>query len=102
MTLSHSLQHELAARGVRIQAVLPGATATEIWDCAGFPIRNLQASIVMSADTKVGTALVGLDNGEGVTIPPLQDGDAWLRFEAARQALAPQLGHSMAAPRYSL
>src|SRR2546425_11786654 len=29
LALSHSLQHELADKGLRIQEVLPGATATE-------------------------------------------------------------------------
>jgi short-subunit dehydrogenase len=47
LALSHSLQHELAAQGVRIQAVLPGATATELWDKAGLPLKDLPASIVM-------------------------------------------------------
>ncbi len=30
IALSHSLQHELADKGIRIQAVLPGATATDL------------------------------------------------------------------------
>jgi hypothetical protein len=33
----------------------------------------------------VDAALVGLDQGELVTIPGLYDGDAWTRFEAARR-----------------
>jgi short-subunit dehydrogenase len=35
IALTQSLQHELADKGVRIQAVLPGATATPFWDVAG-------------------------------------------------------------------
>jgi len=35
LALSHSLQHELADKGIRIQAVLPGATATDLWETAG-------------------------------------------------------------------
>src|SRR5207253_1904362 len=50
LALTHSLQHELGAKGLRIQAVLPGATATEIWDKAGLPVQNLPASIVMSPE----------------------------------------------------
>src|ERR1700722_4582064 len=34
LAFSQSLQHELAQKGVRIQAVLPGATATEFWEIA--------------------------------------------------------------------
>jgi short-subunit dehydrogenase len=35
LALTQSLHHELAAKGVKVQAVLPGATATEFWDAAG-------------------------------------------------------------------
>src|SRR5713101_2787198 len=102
LALSHSLQHELAAKGVRIQAVLPGATATEIWDKAGLPLKDLPASIVMSPEDMVDAALVGLDQGELVTIPGLHDGDQWTRFEAARRAISKQFGNSVAAPRYRI
>src|SRR5216684_4161593 len=100
LALSHSLQHELGAKGVRIQAVLPGATATEIWDKAGLPVKNLPASIVMSPEDMVDAALVGLDQGELVTIPSLHDGDEWTRFEAARRALSKRFGNAAPAPRY--
>src|SRR5690606_9702737 len=35
---SQSLHHELADKGVRIQVVLPGATATEFWQNGGLQI----------------------------------------------------------------
>ena len=41
LNLSKSLQAELGRHGVRVQAVLPGATRTEIWDRAGTPIAHL-------------------------------------------------------------
>jgi short-subunit dehydrogenase len=100
LALSHSLQHELADKGIRIQAVLPGATATELWEIAGLPYQNLPTGIVMSAEDMVDAALVGLDKGELVTIPPLQDGDEWNRFEAARRAISQRFGNSVPAPRY--
>src|SRR6266403_1162543 len=102
LALSHSLQHELGAKGLRIQAVLPGATATEIWDKAGLPVKNLPASIVMSPEDMVDAALVGLDQGELVTIPGLHDGDEWTRFEAARRALSKRFGNAVPAPRYRI
>ena len=86
IALSHSLQHELSAKGIRIQVVLPGATATDLWEIAGLPWQKLPASIVMSPEDMVDAALVGFDQGELVTIPSLQDGDEWTRFEAARRA----------------
>ncbi len=102
IALSHSLQHELAVKGIRIQAVLPGATATDLWEIAGLPWQNLPASIVMSPEDMVDAALVGLDQGELVTIPGLQDGDEWTRFEAARRALSTRFGNSAPAPRYGI
>jgi short-subunit dehydrogenase len=100
LALSHSLQHELADKGVRIQAVLPAATATDIWEKGGFHHSKLPAGTVMSTEDMVDAALAGLDQGEVVTIPSLQDGDDWTRFEAARRALAPKFGNSARAPRY--
>jgi len=102
IALSHSLQHELADKGVRIQVVLPAATATEIWEKAGLPYQNLPASIVMSPEDMVDAALVGLDQGEIVTLPSLHDGDQWTRFEAARRAIAKQFGNSTPASRYRI
>jgi uncharacterized protein len=40
LAFSQSLDHELAGKGVRVQAVLPGATATEFWDVAGLPVKR--------------------------------------------------------------
>jgi len=102
IALSHSLQHELADKGVRVQAVLPGATATDIWELAGRPYQDLPAGIVMSAEDMVDAALVGLDQGELVTIPPLHDGDEWTHFEAARRDLSKKFGNSQPAPRYAI
>jgi hypothetical protein len=100
LALSHSLQHELADKGIRIQAVLPGATATDLWERAGLPWQKLPAEIVMPTEDMVDAALGGLDQGELVTIPGLQDGDEWTRYEAARRALSQQFGNSVPAPRY--
>lgn len=102
LAFSHSLQHELADKGVRIQAVLPGATATELWEIAGLPYQNLPAEIVMSTEDMVDAALAGLDQGELVTLPSLHDGDEWTRFEAARRAISKQFGNAVPAPRYEV
>jgi short-subunit dehydrogenase len=100
LALSHSLQHELASKGIRVQAVVPGATATDLWETAGLPWQKLPASIVMTTEDMVDAALVGLDQGELVTIPGLHDGDEWTRFEAARRAISKKFGNSQPAPRY--
>jgi uncharacterized protein len=100
LAFSHSLQHEVGAKGIRIQAVLPGATATELWENAGLPYQNLPPDIVMTPEELVDAALVGLDQGEEVTIPPLQNEEEWTHFEATRRALSRRFGNSVPAPRY--
>ena len=102
IALSHSLQHELASKGIRIQVVLPAATATEIWEIAGLPWQNLPREIVMSPEDMVDAALVGLDQGELVTLPSLPDAEEWTRFEGARRTMSAHFGNSVAAPRYRI
>jgi short-subunit dehydrogenase len=102
LAFSHSLQYELADKGIRVQAVLPGATATDLWQIAGLPWQKLPPSIVMSVEDMVDAALVGLDQGELVTIPGLHDGDEWTRFEAARRAISRRFGNSVPASRYRI
>jgi len=101
LAFSHSLQHELADKGIRIQAVLPAGTATDFWDKTGLPYQNLPEGTVMSTEDMVDAALVGLDQGERVTLPSLPDGDEWTRFEAARRAMSEHFFHSAPAPRYA-
>ncbi|CAG8873383.1 SDR family NAD(P)-dependent oxidoreductase [Pseudomonas fluorescens] len=100
LSLSQSMQHELADKGIRIQAVLPGATATDFWSEAGNPVENLPKEIVMSAEDMVDAALAGLAAGEVVTIPGLYDGSQWDRYEAQRKTLSGLFGNCVAAPRY--
>jgi short-subunit dehydrogenase len=100
LAFSHSLQHELADKGIRVQAVLPGATATDLWETAGLPWQKLPPSIVMQVEDMVDAALAGLDQGELVTIPGLHDGDDWTRFEAARRDISQRFGNSVPASRY--
>jgi len=88
LTLSRSLHHEFAAKGIRIQAVLPGAVATEFWEIAGTPLEDLPEGVVMSADDLVDAALAGLDQGELITIPSLPKSSDWVAYETARRALA--------------
>lgn len=100
VNFSQALQQELGAKGLRVQAVLPGATRTEFWDTSGIPVDGLPQDMVMSAEDMVDAALVGFDIGEHITIPSLPDRADWDRFEATREALAPHLSRSQPAERY--
>lgn len=96
--LSQSLHFELGPKGVYVQAVLPAATRTEIWDHAGKNVDDQPA--VMEVGELVDAALVGFDGRETVTIPPLPDVEQWDAFNAARQAMIPNLTQKHAAARY--
>ena len=100
LAFSQSLHKELADKGIRVQVVLPGATATDFWSAAGKPVDELPKEIVMSVDDLVDAALAGLDQGEFVTIPALPQAEQWNAYESARQALLPNLSRSVPARRY--
>jgi len=100
LAFSQSLYKELSPKGVRVQAVLPGATATEFWGIAGMPVEHLPKEIVMSTEDMVDAALAGLAQGELVTIPALPEQKDWTAYEAARQTLMPNLSKTQPAARY--
>jgi short-subunit dehydrogenase len=100
LALSLSLQKELAEKNLRIQAVLPGATATNFFDAAGYSIEQLPSEMVMRTADLVDAALVGLDRGELITIPSLPDAADWQAYETARQKLIPNLSLRLPAARY--
>ena len=102
LAFSLSLHKELAQHNIRIQAVLPGATATDFWDQAGTPVDRLPGEIVMTAEDLVDAAIAGLDLGELVTIPSLPDTADWEAYEAARQRLIPHLSLKAPAERYGI
>jgi short-subunit dehydrogenase len=100
LAFSQSLRHELSDKGVRVQVVLPGATATDLWSLAGTPVEHLPQEIVMSAEDMVDAALAGFDAGEFATVPSLPNVEDWNAFEAARAALGPNLSRAKPAARY--
>jgi uncharacterized protein len=99
LTFSQSLQNELGGRGVYVQAVLPAATRTEIWERSGRDIASIQG--VMDVGEMVDAALVGFDRREAITLPSLHDLGQWDAFSAARQAMVPNFRQVHAAARYS-
>jgi uncharacterized protein len=78
---------------VRVQTVLPSATATEFWYIAGYAPQKT-SSITMSAEDAVDAALAGLDAGEDVTIPGLHEADAWTGWEADRRQISNKFGNA--------
>jgi uncharacterized protein len=99
LNFSRGLQQELANTGIRVQVVLPAATATELWDSSGVPLTAFPQEAVMTTEHLVDAALAGFDQGELVTWPSLADAGHWDRYDAHRFDLfaATQTGKS--APR---
>ncbi|WP_312681747.1 SDR family NAD(P)-dependent oxidoreductase [Stenotrophomonas chelatiphaga] len=96
--LSQGMSLELTPKGVYVQAVLPAATRTEIWERAGIDVNTL--SEVMDVGELVDAALVGFDRRETVTIPPLHVAERWNALEASRQGLLTDIRQAQAADRY--
>jgi short-subunit dehydrogenase len=96
--LSQGLNVELGPKGVYVQAVLPAATRTEIWERAGIDVNTLPE--VMEVGELVDAALIGFDRRELVTIPPLHVAARWDALEGARQGLLSDIRQAHAAERY--
>jgi short-subunit dehydrogenase len=99
LSFGHSLQKDLAEKGVRIQTVLPAATATEFWDIAGYAPQKTSAA-TMRAEDMVDAALAGFDAGELVTIPALHEEEAWVQWEQERRQFGAKFGNAKPASRY--
>lgn len=96
--LSQGLNLELAPKGVYVQAVLPAATRTEIWQRSGMDVNALPE--VMEVGELVDAALAGFDRRELVTIPPLHVAARWDALDGARQGLMSDIRQAHAAERY--
>ena len=98
--LTRALQNEVQGSNVRVQLVAPSATATDIWDAAGIPLSSLDPQVVMNAEDCVDAALAGLDMGEQVTFPSVEDAQLWRNFEDAAAKLFQGSMRSKPASRY--
>jgi short-subunit dehydrogenase len=100
LNLSQAMSAQLADKGVYTQAVLPGATRTEIWERSGKDVDAFPEGFVMEAGDLVDAALLGFDRRETVTIPPLPDMGQFDAMQQARAAMGPNLSKSKVAERY--
>lgn len=95
--LSQGMSFELGPKGVFVQAVLPAATRTELWERAGADPAALPP--MMDVNDLVDAALAGFDAREAITIPALTDAATWDAYQAARHAMLPDFGNTQAAAR---
>lgn len=102
LNLTQGIHAEVAEAGVKVQAVLPGLTRTEIFERAGVASDKFPASMVMDVNDMVDAALAGFDKDELVTIPSLPNDGDLAQLTTARLALGPNLSHSKPAARYGV
>ncbi|UPG92758.1 SDR family NAD(P)-dependent oxidoreductase [Luteibacter aegosomatissinici] len=100
LNLTRGVALHLKDTNVRIQAVLPGATKSEIWDKAGIDVDTALPGMVMETADLVDAALLGFDRGEVVTIPPLHDEEMYLAYDQHRLGMAEHLSKKEVAQRY--
>ncbi len=96
--LSQGLSLELAPKGVYVQAVLPAATRTDIWEKSGVDVDSLPE--VMEVGELVDAAMLGFDRKELVTIPPLRSAERWDTLDNSRKVLISDLHQGYPAQRY--
>jgi uncharacterized protein len=63
LNFSQALQAEVRKRGIRVQAVLPGRTLTEIWQRGGIDSSSFPPETIMEVDELVDAALAGAGSG---------------------------------------
>jgi short-subunit dehydrogenase len=103
LNFTRGLSGELATTGIRVQAVLPAPVATDGWDNAGLPLSSLNPATVVSVADCVDVAVAGLDGGETITLPSVENATTLLaNYDAARFALLGAAKRGMPASRYGV
>ncbi len=72
-TFSQLLQSELEGTGVRVQALCPGVVETEFHERVGADPSRFPAAIVMKPEDLVDASLKGLELGEVICVPAMED-----------------------------
>jgi short-subunit dehydrogenase len=70
-SLSEALHEELRGSGVRVQALCPGLTQTEIFDRAGVDVSALPKRLWMTPEAVVEASLAALERDEVICVPGL-------------------------------
>ena len=101
LNFTRGLQDELANTGIVVQLVAPAAIATDIWEISGVPLSQLDAKTVMKAENAVDAALAGLDLGEKITLPSVENLQLLTDYDTARMTLLGSSQTCKPATRYT-
>ena len=99
-TFTEILQNELKGTGVRVQALCPGIVRTEFHERMGIDPARLPAAMVMGPDEIVQASLTGLQMGEVICIPALDDPGLLDSVKESERRLLEQSNGGKLAKRY--
>ena len=98
---TQGLKLQLADTKIRFQYVAPAGTVSEIWDVVGVPMSSLGEGALMDTEACVDAALKGLDNGEFITAPSVQNETLLQKYVEASETLLAASQQPQPAPRYT-
>ncbi len=99
-TFTQIISNELKGTGVRVQALCPGIVRTEFHQRMGMDPARLPAEMVMSPEDIVKASLAGLQLGEVICIPALEDPGLLDSLKASERGLLEQSNGGKLAKRY--
>ncbi len=99
-TFSQILANELEGTGVRVQALCPGVVQTEFHQRVGIDPGRYPAGVVMTPEDVVAASLAGLERGEVICVPALDDPSLLAQIDEGQRRLFEQSRSGSLAERY--
>jgi short-subunit dehydrogenase len=100
-TFTQILNDELKDTGVKVQALCPAVVITEFHKVQGIDPTHMPPEIIMQAEDLVDASLKGLELGEVICIPSLDDPTLLQQFEDSQRQMLMHSGTGVPAKRYS-
>ncbi len=100
LNFTRSIAMEFEDSDIRVQVVMPGPVRTEFFSSQGLSDSVFPDEYYITADQLVDAALVGLEQGEIVSNPTMEDSKIWEDMERARTNYFASVSSGKVAPRY--